>query len=152
MTDVRAYPHFLPAVEDARLVEQNGAVQRLFIQHRMGFISASYFVVATEEPANGRVRFKLDRSRPSSIRDAYGEIRVSPYPGGRSVVSLAILADVGEGLIAGLVRKNVHEWMLRVPEQLKKFVESKAYDAVLGQDAQNQASGTAETTTSPVAG
>jgi carbon monoxide dehydrogenase subunit G len=149
MTDVRAYAHFLPAVQEARLVEQNGAEQRLFIQHRMGFVAASYFVVATTEPANSRVRFKLDRSRPSSIRDAYGELRVSPYPGGRSVVSLAILADVGEGLVAGLVRKNVHEWMLRVPEQLKKFVESNAFDAVLGQAAPAQA---AETTTSPVAG
>jgi hypothetical protein len=45
-------------------------------------------------------------------------------------VSLAILADVGEGLIAGLVRKNVHEWMLRVPEQLKKFVESNKLEAL----------------------
>jgi carbon monoxide dehydrogenase subunit G len=149
MTDVRAYSRFLPAVEEARLVEQTGAEQRLFIQHRMGFVAASYFVVATSEPANSRVRFKLDRSRPSSIRDAFGEIRVSPYPGGRSVVSLAILADVGEGLIAGLVRKNVHEWMLRVPEQLKKFVESSAFDTVLSPDAPAQA---AETTASPVAG
>jgi hypothetical protein len=73
--------------------------------------------------ADARMRFRLDRSRPSSIRDAFGELRVTPYPQGRSVVSLAILADVGEGLVAGLVRSNVHEWMLRVPAQLKKYVE-----------------------------
>lgn len=126
MTNVRAYPHFLPAVEEARLIDASGGEQRLFIRHRMGFVSASYFVLATNDTASYRVKFKLDRSRPSSIRDAFGELRVSPFPGGRSVVSLAILADVGEGLIAGLVRKNVHEWMLRVPEQLKKFVESNA--------------------------
>lgn len=130
MTEVRAYSRFLPAVEEARLVEQSGADQRLFIRHKMGFVSASYFVLATNDAQSLRVRFKLDRSRPSSIRDAFGELRVSPYPGGRSVVSLAILADVGEGLIAGLVRKNVHEWMLRVPEQLKKFVESNRLEAL----------------------
>jgi carbon monoxide dehydrogenase subunit G len=130
MTDVRAYSRFLPAVEEARFVEQSGADQRIFIRHKMGFVGASYFVLATNDAENLRVRFKLDRSRPSSIRDAFGELRVSAYPGGRSVVSLAILADVGEGLIAGLVRKNVHEWMLRVPEQLKKFVESKALEAL----------------------
>jgi hypothetical protein len=126
MTDVRTYPRFLPAVEEVRFVETSGTDQRLFIRHRMGFVGASYFVLATNDAQSYRVKFRLDRSRPSSIRDAFGELRVSPYPDGRSVVSLAILADVGEGLIAGLVRKNVHEWMLRVPQQLKKFVESDA--------------------------
>ena len=124
MTDVRAYPRFLPAVEEARFIDNSGADRRLFIRHRMGFVGVSYFVLATNDAASGRVRFKLDRSRPSGLRDAFGELRVSSYPNGRSVVSLAILADVGQGLIAGLVRKNVHEWMLRVPAQLKKFVES----------------------------
>jgi hypothetical protein len=128
MTDVRAYPRFLPAVEEVRFIEVSGREQRLFIRHRMGLLGASYFVLATNDAASYRVKFKLDRSRPSSIRDAFGELRVSPYPDGRSVVSLAILADVGEGLIAGLVRKNVHQWMLRVPEQLKKFVESDEAD------------------------
>jgi hypothetical protein len=130
MTDVRAYPRFLPAVEEVRFIEASGGDQRLFIRHRLGFVGASYFVLATNDATSYRVKFKLDRSRPSSIRDAFGEMRVSPYSDGRSVVSLAILADVGEGLIAGLVRKNVHEWMLRVPQQLKKFVESDEAQAL----------------------
>jgi hypothetical protein len=130
LTNVRTYPRFLPAVEEARFVENSGGDQRLFIRHHMGFVNASYFVLATHDASANRVRFRLDRSRPSSIRDAFGELRVTAYPGGRSVVSLAILADVGEGLIAGLVRKNVHEWMLRVPAQLKKYVESTTVDTV----------------------
>ncbi|HKU37410.1 MAG TPA: SRPBCC family protein [Polyangiales bacterium] len=128
VNDVRAYPHFLPAVEEARLIEQVGAEQRLFIRHRLGFVNASYFVLATPDHAAARMSFRLDRTRPSSIRDAFGELRVTPYPDGRSVVSLAILADVGEGLVAGLVRSNVHEWMLRVPEQLKKYLEKAVRD------------------------
>lgn len=143
MTEVRAYSRFLPAVEEARFIEQVGADRRLFIRHKMGFVGASYFVLATNEVDSLRVRFKIDRSRPSSIRDAFGELRVSPYPGGRSVVSLAILADVGEGLIAGLVRKNVHEWMLRVPEQLKKFVESNALEALEAAGVANESAVTA---------
>lgn len=135
MTNVRAYPRFLPAVEEARFIETSGADQRLFIRHKMGFVAASYFVLASQDAASYRMKFKLDRSRPSDLRDAFGEMRVSPYPGGRSVVSLAILADVGEGLIAGLVRKNVHEWMLRVPAQLKKFVESNALEAIEAESA-----------------
>ena len=131
LSDVRTYHRYLPAVEEAKFVELSGNEQRLFIRHRMGFISASYFVLAAPDGAKGRVSFRLDRSRPSSIRDAFGEVRVTAYPQGRSVVSLAILADVGDGLLAGLVRSNIHEWMLRVPEQLKKFVESGGPDAAV---------------------
>lgn len=138
LSDVRTYAYFLPAVEEARFVEQSGAEQRLFIRHRVGFIHASYFVLARPDPSTYRMRFHLDRSRESSIRDAFGEIRVTSFPKGRSVVSLAILADVGEGLIAGLVRKNVHEWMLRVPSELKKFVESPRADAVQSEPVASQ--------------
>jgi carbon monoxide dehydrogenase subunit G len=129
LSDVRHYSRFLPAVEEARFIEHSGAEQRLFIRHRLGFVSASYFVLAAPDGAKGRIRFRLDHSRPSSIRDAFGELRVSAYAQGKSVVSLAILADVGDGLLAGIVRSNIHEWMLRVPEQLKKFVERGGPDA-----------------------
>jgi len=124
ISDVRSYPRFLPALDEARFIENSGAEQRLFLRHKLGFVSASYFVLTTSDAASGRMRFHLDRSRPSSIREAFGEISVSEYRHGQSVVSLAILADVGEGLLAGAVRSNIHEWMMRVPEQLKRFVES----------------------------
>jgi ribosome-associated toxin RatA of RatAB toxin-antitoxin module len=124
LSDVHAYPHFLPAVEEAVRVESNGAKQSIFIRHRLGFITASYWVRALLEPSAGRLRFKLDREHPSSIRDAWGELRVTPFQNQQSVVSVAIMADLGDGLFVGLARSNVHEWMLRVPEQLKHYVES----------------------------
>jgi ribosome-associated toxin RatA of RatAB toxin-antitoxin module len=125
LSDVHTYAHFLPAVEEALSMESNGSTQSLFIRHRLGFISASYWVRAVYEPQQRRVRFRLDREHPSSLRDAWGELRVTPYENSRSVVSLAIMTDLGEGLAVGLVRSNVHEWMLRVPEQLKRFVEAQ---------------------------
>jgi hypothetical protein len=125
LSDVRGYSHFLPAVEEAQLVESVGSTQSVFILHRLGFITASYRVRVVHDAAHGRIRFRLDRDHPTSIRDAWGELRVTPYPNHKSVVSLAIMADLGEGLVVGLVRANVHEWMLRVPEQLKRFVEAR---------------------------
>lgn len=126
LNDVRAYPRFVPALEEASFIELVGSEQRLFLRHRLGFVSASYFVLLTTDAASGRMRFRLDHDRPSSIRDAFGELTVSSFPGGQSVVSLAVLADVGEGLLAGVVRSNIHEWMLRVPEQLKRHVDRSA--------------------------
>jgi carbon monoxide dehydrogenase subunit G len=125
LSDAHAYRHFLPAVEEAVLVEANGPKQSIFIRHRLGFITASYWVRALLEPSAGRVHFKLDREHANSIRDAWGELRVTPFQNQQSVVSLAIMADLGEGLFVGLARSNIHVWMLRVPQLLKHYVESQ---------------------------
>jgi carbon monoxide dehydrogenase subunit G len=129
LTDAHAYVKFLPAAEDVRLMAANGPVQSVFVQHRLGFLSGSYWINLIEDAAHGRVRFRLDHDHPSSIRDAWGELRVSAYGRDASVVSLAIMADLGEGLFVGLVRSNVHTWMLRVPELLKRHVEAEAQRA-----------------------
>jgi Polyketide cyclase / dehydrase and lipid transport len=126
LTDVHEYVKFLPAAEEVRLMAASGSVQSVFVQHRLGFLSGSYWINLVQDPAHGRVRFRLDHEHPSSIRDAWGELRVSAYGRDASVVSLVIMADLGEGLFVGLVRSNVHSWMLRVPELLKKHVEAEA--------------------------
>lgn len=123
LTDTSSYPHFLPSVDEALVVDSGEREQRLFIHHSYGPISASYYVLMSASPARRRLRFRLDRSRAGSLRDAYGELRVTPLPDGQSVVSMVIMADIGPGLLTGVVRSHVHEWMLRVPEQLKNHVE-----------------------------
>jgi hypothetical protein len=35
------------------------------------------------------------------------------------------MADPGDGIVITLARSAVHEWMLRVPRQVKFFVESR---------------------------
>lgn len=129
LTDPHEYAKFLPAVEEVRLMAASGMSQTLFVQHRLGFLSGSYWINLVQDPAHARVRFRLDHDHPSSIRDAWGEMRVSAYGRDASVVSLVIMADLGEGLFVGLVRSNVHTWMLRVPELLKRHVEAEAQRA-----------------------
>ena len=74
-------------------ITQNGPTRTLFIRHRLGFIHASYWVRAVHEPQVRRVRFRLDRDHPSSLRDAWGELRVTEFEHHRSVVSLAIMTS-----------------------------------------------------------
>jgi hypothetical protein len=124
LCDVNAYPHFLPAVEDARWSGET-VLPRLEITHRLGFVTASYSVKVSRDLPHGVLRFRIDRDRPHSIRDAWGELRVNAYGKQQSVVALAIMADLGEGLFVGLLRSSIHEWMLRVPEQLKHYVEKQ---------------------------
>ena len=122
LTDEHAHVKYLPAAEDVRKVEP-GPPPILFVQHRLGLVRAGYFVRASADPSRHSLRIQLDRSRPSSIRDAWAELRVYPYGEHRSVVSLIVMADLGDSLVIRMVRSNIHSWMLRVPELLKRHVE-----------------------------
>lgn len=128
LLDVPAYAHYLPAAEEVRLISALPP-QTLFVQHRLGFVRASYCVQTLRDPAARSVRFQLDHERPSAIRNAWGELRVSPYGVERSVVTMVIMADLGEGVVLGLVRENIHAWMLRVPELIKRHVERQTVKA-----------------------
>lgn len=122
LTDEHAHVKYLPAAEDVRKVEP-GPPPILFVQHRLGLIRAGYFVRASADSSRHSLRIHLDRSRPSSIRDAWAELRVYPYGDHRSVVSLIVMADLGDSLVIRVIRGNIHTWMLRVPELLKRHVE-----------------------------
>lgn len=128
LSDERTYVKYLPSAELVQLASAQPP-QLVFVRHRLGFVHGSYYVHTMRDPASRSVRFRMDRTRPSSIRDAWGELRVSPYGKGQCIVSLAIMADLGEGLLIGLVRDNVHTWMLRVPALLKRYVESQPKSA-----------------------
>lgn len=42
---------------------------------------------------------------------------------GKSLVAWGCMADVGSGVVTGVLRPVVHKWMLRVPQTIKKWVE-----------------------------
>lgn len=125
VSDVHAYKHFLPAVSEAKALERVGYDRRIRVEHDTPLMKTSYFVLTRTDVSSRTFVFRLDHTRPSAITDAWGELRVTPYLGGKSVVSLAIMADLGSGLIARLMRGQVHEWMLRIPEQLKRYMERR---------------------------
>jgi hypothetical protein len=122
LSDVTTYSRFLPAVAEARRVARFGKTERILIRHQYSFVDASYCVLVTPNPKLSSVHFKLDHSQPAAIADAFGDLRVTAIGPGRSVISFAIMVDVGTGLIASLLRSQVHEWMLRVPEQIKRHI------------------------------
>lgn len=124
LTDVHAHVKYLPAAEAVEVVEP-GATPLLRVKHKLGLIRASYYVRTFADPKQHSLRIRMDRTRPSAIRDAWAEVRVHPYGNRASIVSLVVMADLGEGLVIGLVRSNVHTWMLRVPMLLKRYVEGQ---------------------------
>jgi len=124
VTDVRRFPRILPGVVEARELQRRGARRLVFIRHRYGMIGASYHAWVTADRERRTVSFELDRSRPRDVRSGRGFLTVSRSAGGReSIVTWGIRADVGAGLLTGVIEPLLRDWILRVPECVRAQVE-----------------------------
>lgn len=125
LLDTSSYRHTLPRVHQAHLLERDERRRVVHIEHRAGLLRASYALELRLDSDARQIRFKLDESRPSSVDDTWGFYKVLPYGKSRSLLVYGIMADIGEGLLAGLVRSTVHEWMLKVPMLFEKHIEAR---------------------------
>jgi ribosome-associated toxin RatA of RatAB toxin-antitoxin module len=117
------WTEFLPQAVESRLLRNQPGRRDVFIRHQKGPISASYTIRLEFMEGRQMARFRVDTSRPSAIRDGWGFFIVQPFGEDRTMVTFGVLADVGSGMITGLARPTVHEWMMRVPEELARHVE-----------------------------
>lgn len=127
--DTASYTEFLPRVVVSRTVRERAGQRLVYIEHRQGPVAASYHVRIDLLPQQHMARFRIDTSRPHSIQDGWGFFIVQPFGDDRSMVTFGIMADVGTGVVSGLMRPTLHEWMLRVPNELKKYVERLRRDS-----------------------
>ncbi len=125
LQDLDEFDEMLPGASAARETFHRGADRGVWVRHGRGALQASYHLRLSYIDASRVVMFQLDDRHPSALRAGWGFIKVQPYPRGRTLVSFGILADVGEGLIAGAVRPKVHTWMLRVPRTMKHYLEGE---------------------------
>ncbi|MEM9191759.1 MAG: SRPBCC family protein [Myxococcota bacterium] len=123
VSDIPRYTRFIPQVVESRSVSRRGPRHNVYIRHEQGPVSASYHVNLTLAEDQRTAEFRVDSTRPRDIREGWGFFTVRPFGESKCIVTFAVLADVGSGLISGLVRPRVHEWMMRVPAQLKAYVE-----------------------------
>ncbi len=124
--DTGHLPDMLPKLDEARVIARNGSMRTVQFRHHYGPIHVAYALTMHYDESHRTIVFTLDNTRPSSLRAAWGFLAIKPY-GGRSLISFGIMADVGEGIISGLLRPQVHKWILRVPSTIKKFVEGRGH-------------------------
>jgi ribosome-associated toxin RatA of RatAB toxin-antitoxin module len=122
LLDTPHYPRFLPQLAAARVVQDGGHTRTVFMQHA-GVIGPSYYLALRIDQARRHIAFKLDDRRPHEIRAAWGFYNVRPYPGDRALLSYGVKADIGDGVVSALLRSSTHEWMMKVPWMVKRFVE-----------------------------
>lgn len=125
LLDTPHYHRMMPQLLEAKVVEQARDRRTLFMrQGASGLAEASYYLNVNVDASQRDIEFRMDEDRPHDLRAAWGFYNVRPYAGGtRTLLSYGIMADLGDGMLIGLARDSVREWMLRTPWMVKRFVE-----------------------------
>jgi carbon monoxide dehydrogenase subunit G len=87
-------------------------------------VNATYSVLLDHDLEKREIRFRLDRSRPSDIRDVQGFFRVTAAEGGRSLITVAAAVDVGSGLVRLLFEDTIEQLILATPSTMKGVIEA----------------------------
>jgi hypothetical protein len=124
LLDTTKYTRMLPAVTASRLLNEQAGARVIRLEHKRGPIGLSYDVRANFYPERRDVTFRLEDAPGGAPRAAWGFFSVRPYGQKYSLLAYGVMADPGDGIVVGILRGTVHEWMLQVPRQVKKFVES----------------------------
>jgi hypothetical protein len=125
LLDTPRYNRMMPQVLEARLVRKRDNERTVFVrQGRDGLVEARYYLKVNVHESQRDITFTVDDHMPHEmLRAAWGFYAVRPYRGGKTLLAYGVMADIGGGFLIGLMRDNVHEWMLRTPWMIKRFVE-----------------------------
>lgn len=121
--DTASYTHMIPLLSQARVVSHAADRRLVYMEHQSGPLNVSYYLNTHVQAERRDLTFTIDSGHPHSITAAWGFFTVRPYEGGRSLISYGIMADVGDGMIAGFLRPRVHSWMMRVPSMMRSYIE-----------------------------
>jgi hypothetical protein len=124
LLDTTKYKHMLPAVTNSTLVNEAPGTRVVRLEHKKGPVGVTYDVRARYYPERGDITFLLERAPKGAPRAAWGFFSVRPYGRDLTLLSYGVMADPGDGILVGLLRGVVHDWILQVPRQVKKYVES----------------------------
>jgi hypothetical protein len=123
LSNVATLPQALPNTQSARLIAVRGRLARVELVHSGG---ATYTVFIERSADRVELRFWLDSSRPHDISDVFGYFRVEPFGDRQSLVTVAAALDLGSGLTSLLFSDAVERTVLRIPGQIRSYVEPRA--------------------------
>jgi hypothetical protein len=125
LEDTNEWRRMLPQVAESRQVASRGSERTVYLRQAQGPISASYYLRATYASTTHDLTFSLDTERPHDIRAAWGFMTVRPYGEGQTILCYGAMVDIGNGLLTSMVRGTMHEWLLKVPSTVKRYVEGR---------------------------
>lgn len=124
LLDTQYYPRMMPQVLEARVVESNDTERTVFMRQGAGPVERAYYLTVRLNEAQGDISFRVDERRPHDLRAAWGFYNVRPYANGsKTLLAYGVMADLNVGVLGSWLRGDVHEWLLKVPWTVKRFVE-----------------------------
>jgi len=125
LEDTNEWRRMLPQVAESRQVASRGGQRTVYIRQAQGPISASYYLNATYSSTSHDLTFALDTGRRNDLRAAWGFMTVRSWGDGQSILCYGAMVDIGDGLLTSMVRGTMHEWLLKVPSTVKRYVEGR---------------------------
>jgi ribosome-associated toxin RatA of RatAB toxin-antitoxin module len=125
LLDTHRYPRMMPQVIEAKLVASKDSERTVFVrQGHKGVAEKRYYLRVNVNKDKRDITFAVDDKRPHDLRAAWGFYTVRPFKGGKTLLAYGIMADLGGGLLSNVFSSDIHEWMLKTPWMVKRFVES----------------------------
>jgi hypothetical protein len=106
------------------LVEGGTGQRTVFIRQGAGLLQRAYYLTVRISEGQHDISFRVDERRPHDLRAAWGFYQLRPYAdGSKTLLSYGVMADLNVGMLASWFRDDVHDWLLKVPWTVKRFVE-----------------------------
>jgi hypothetical protein len=125
LLDTYHYRRTIPAVLESTLIRDRGQERIVFLRQGSRFLQVTYYLKLSIRADRKEIDFCIDDKLPHSIKTGWGFFSVRPYSQGTSVLAYGVMVDVGDNFLADLVRGSAREWMLKVPSQVKRFLEGR---------------------------
>jgi hypothetical protein len=124
LLDTSHYHRMMPRVLEARLVKDEARERTVFMRQGAGPFERNFYLAVHVHEETRDITFSVDDSRPHDLRAAWGFYNVRPYADGKkTLLAYGVMADLDVGSLGAWVRGDVHEWLLKVPWTVKRFVE-----------------------------
>jgi hypothetical protein len=125
LLDTYYYRRTLPAVLEANLVKDTGNQRVVFLRQGSRFIQITDYLRLSIRADRKEMDFCIDERLPHSIKAGWDFFAVRTYGKAKTVLAYGVMVDVGDNLVAELMRGTTREWMLKVPSLVKRFVEGR---------------------------
>jgi carbon monoxide dehydrogenase subunit G len=125
LRDYEKFPEFMPNTIVCKIIKKDGEVYWVHYEVKVMKIRVKYDLRVEGKELYKRIEWKLDKSKPHTIRNTYGYWLLEDAPGGAgAVISYSAFVDTGIPAPEALAKKAAKKSFPQIVKNVKKRVES----------------------------
>ena len=124
LTRLSQHHKIVPGATRSSRVSSSKNVKRIEFIHEKGPLEISYQVDLGFDDEARVMKIWLIPDVSPNVRGGWGFAKIRPWYGGRTLLSFGAMVDIGDGFLTGFIRPAVQHWLLRVPEDIRRYVEA----------------------------